>query len=242
MVAMTAHPARVLSVLLTTLILSGHIVAGAADNWPQFRGSRAGVARRRCRPARQLERDGERRLEDRRPRARAGARRSCGAITSSSRPPSTPRTEEPLKPVRPTRGARRRPDVRPRHRLVHRLVPLGRLRHRFQERQASAGRAPFTTGVPVEPKHQKNSYASETPATDGERVYVYSGNVGLFAFDMNGKPAWSKPMRAVQGALRLGPRLVARRPQGSRLHRQRQRRAVVHRGVRRAHRRGDLDA
>ena len=26
------------------------------------------------------------------------------------------------------------------------------------------------TGVPVEPKHQKNSYASETPATDGERV------------------------------------------------------------------------
>src|SRR5437867_1414398 len=50
------------------------------------------------------------------------------------------------------------------------------------------------TGVPVEPKHQKNSYASETPATDGERVYVYSGNAGLFAFDMNGKPVWSKPM------------------------------------------------
>jgi hypothetical protein len=41
---------------------------------------------------------------------------------------------------------------------------------------------------------QKNSYASETPATDGERVYVYSGNAGLFAFDMNGKSVWSKPM------------------------------------------------
>jgi outer membrane protein assembly factor BamB len=50
------------------------------------------------------------------------------------------------------------------------------------------------TSVPSEPKHQKNSYASETPLTDGERVYAYFGNVGLFAFDMNGAPVWSKPM------------------------------------------------
>ena len=50
------------------------------------------------------------------------------------------------------------------------------------------------TGVPSEPKHQKNSYASETPLTDGERVYAYFGNVGLSAFDMNGVPVWSKPM------------------------------------------------
>ena len=44
------------------------------------------------------------------------------------------------------------------------------------------------------PKHLKNSYASETPVTDGERVYFYFGNAGLFAFDMTGKPVWSKPM------------------------------------------------
>jgi outer membrane protein assembly factor BamB len=50
------------------------------------------------------------------------------------------------------------------------------------------------TSVPSEPKHQKNSYASETPITDGERVYAYFGNLGLFAFDMSGKPVWSKPM------------------------------------------------
>src|SRR5882672_7719505 len=50
------------------------------------------------------------------------------------------------------------------------------------------------TSVPSEPKHQKNSYASETPVTDGERVYAYFGNLGLFAFDMSGKPVWSKPM------------------------------------------------
>ena len=48
--------------------------------------------------------------------------------------------------------------------------------------------------APTQARHQKNSYASETPATDGERVYAYFTNAGLFAFDMNGKPVWSKPM------------------------------------------------
>ena len=43
-------------------------------------------------------------------------------------------------------------------------------------------------------KHLKNSYASETPVTDGERVYVYFGDVGLFAFDMKGTPSWSRPL------------------------------------------------
>ncbi len=48
--------------------------------------------------------------------------------------------------------------------------------------------------VPAVPKHLKNSYASETPVTDGERVYVYFGGVGLFVFDMKGTPVWSKPL------------------------------------------------
>jgi len=50
--------------------------------------------------------------------------------------------------------------------------------------------------VPPQPVHQKNSYASETPVSDGERVYVYLGYVGLFAFDLQGAPVWSKPMTA----------------------------------------------
>ncbi len=50
--------------------------------------------------------------------------------------------------------------------------------------------------VPQQPMHQKNSYASETPVTDGERVYVYLGYAGLFAFDMRGAPVWAKPMDA----------------------------------------------
>jgi hypothetical protein len=54
------------------------------------------------------------------------------------------------------------------------------------------------TGVPAKSRHLKNSYAAETPVTDGERVYAYFGDVGLFAFDMEGKALWSKPMDAFE--------------------------------------------
>ena len=53
------------------------------------------------------------------------------------------------------------------------------------------------TALPSHPVHQKNSYASETPVTDGERVYVYLGYAGIFAFDMSGAPVWSTPMKAL---------------------------------------------
>ena len=46
------------------------------------------------------------------------------------------------------------------------------------------------TGKPTSPIHLKNSYASETPVTDGENVYVSFGNVGLFCFDMKGNSVW----------------------------------------------------
>ena len=59
--------------------------------------------------------------------------------------------------------------------------------------------------VPLQPVHQKNSYASETPVTDGQRVYVYLGYVGLFAFDMTGKPAWSKLMPTPKMRTGWGP-------------------------------------
>jgi len=48
------------------------------------------------------------------------------------------------------------------------------------------------TAVPQQPVHIKNTYASETPVTDGKRIYVYFGNVGLFCYDLDGKELWSK--------------------------------------------------
>jgi len=47
-------------------------------------------------------------------------------------------------------------------------------------------------GVPGGARHLKNTYASETPVTDGERVYAYFGNTGLFTYDLDGKLLWSK--------------------------------------------------
>ena len=50
------------------------------------------------------------------------------------------------------------------------------------------------SGVPDFPRHMKNTYASETPTTDGERVYVRFGDLGLCAFDMDGQEVWNVPI------------------------------------------------
>ncbi len=42
-------------------------------------------------------------------------------------------------------------------------------------------------GIPPMERHPRNSYASETPVTDGERVYAYFANIGLFCCDFDGR-------------------------------------------------------
>src|SRR5688572_5099485 len=45
-------------------------------------------------------------------------------------------------------------------------------------------------------RHRKNTYASETPVTDGERLYVsFGGNVGVFCYTMDGKLLWEHKWR-----------------------------------------------
>ena len=48
------------------------------------------------------------------------------------------------------------------------------------------------TGRPVVPRHPKSSYAAETPTTDGERVYVLFGDVGLYCYDLEGQQLWAR--------------------------------------------------
>ena len=52
-------------------------------------------------------------------------------------------------------------------------------------------------GYPNQARHLKNSYASETPLVDADRVYAYFGNLGVFAFDHNGEPSWTQRLEAV---------------------------------------------
>ena len=54
----------------------------------------------------------------------------------------------------------------------------------------------FYKGRPPGGRHRKNSFVSESPVTDGKFIYVYVANLGLWAFDLKGKPAWSTPLEA----------------------------------------------
>jgi outer membrane protein assembly factor BamB len=52
--------------------------------------------------------------------------------------------------------------------------------------------------------HIKNTYASETPVCDGERVYAYFGNIGLFCYDHAGKQLWTKTWDPVKTQMGWG--------------------------------------
>jgi outer membrane protein assembly factor BamB len=60
-------------------------------------------------------------------------------------------------------------------------------------------------GTPRSPRHPKNSYASETPTTDGQRVYVLFGNLGVYAYDFDGALAWSHRLDAQNDQWGWGP-------------------------------------
>ena len=53
-------------------------------------------------------------------------------------------------------------------------------------------------GVPETGHHIKNTFASETPVTDGERLYAYFGNTGLFAYDFEGRLLWDRQWEVVE--------------------------------------------
>jgi outer membrane protein assembly factor BamB len=72
----------------------------------------------------------------------------------------------------------------------------GEIRYMLYAVDAGSGRVMWEReahkGAPFGGRHRKNTYASETPATDGERVYTYFGNVGLFAYTLDGAHVWTK--------------------------------------------------
>ena len=51
-------------------------------------------------------------------------------------------------------------------------------------------------GKPKSSIHLKNSYASETPVTDGKLLYCYFGSQGLYALDFKGNLVWTHEVPA----------------------------------------------
>jgi outer membrane protein assembly factor BamB len=49
-------------------------------------------------------------------------------------------------------------------------------------------------GTPKTKRHPKSSQASSTPVTDGQRVIVWFGSEGLYAYDFNGKELWKRDL------------------------------------------------
>jgi outer membrane protein assembly factor BamB len=60
-------------------------------------------------------------------------------------------------------------------------------------------------GKPRIPIQQSNTYASETPVSDGQRVYAYFGMHGLYCFDFDGKQLWKKDFGAYPTVMGQGP-------------------------------------
>jgi len=48
--------------------------------------------------------------------------------------------------------------------------------------------------IPYLPSRRENTHANETPVTDGKRVYVYFGMIGLYCYDFDGNLIWEKDL------------------------------------------------
>lgn len=67
--------------------------------------------------------------------------------------------------------------------------------------ERSSGKILWRHGAPAEQferVHEVSSPANSTPATDGERVYVYFASCGLLCYDFDGHELWNKAMPLVQ--------------------------------------------
>ena len=56
--------------------------------------------------------------------------------------------------------------------------------------------------LPQEQGHRTASLASNSPVTDGERLFAFFGSFGLYCLDLNGEPLWEKdfgPMQSLHG-------------------------------------------
>jgi outer membrane protein assembly factor BamB len=63
----------------------------------------------------------------------------------------------------------------------------------------------LASAAPEIARHIKNSFASETPVTDGRRVYVYFGSAGVVgALNMSGETVWTTELGAFETTLGFG--------------------------------------
>jgi outer membrane protein assembly factor BamB len=65
-------------------------------------------------------------------------------------------------------------------------------------------RTSVTQQVPHEPGHNTNTFASSSPVSDGERLYVSFGSRGVFCLDLDGKQLWDVNLGQMQTRAQFG--------------------------------------
>ncbi len=166
--------------VLPTFLLGA--AAGLAGDWTQFRGSNGdGVAE-------------ESRLSSEWSKTKniawkvqvPGYGWSCPIITGDKVFLTTAITEKQKRPGGGGGGGEPAPDVV----FRYEIHCLDRDTSKTLWHQLAAERKP-----PIG-THLSNTYATETPVTDGERVYAYFGMIGLYCYDLTGKQLWTKDLGA----------------------------------------------
>jgi outer membrane protein assembly factor BamB len=59
-------------------------------------------------------------------------------------------------------------------------------------------------GKPRIPTQPSNTYATETPITDGQRIYAYFGMHGVYCYDLDGSLLWKKDLGSYPMAMGFG--------------------------------------
>ena len=85
--------------------------------------------------------------------------------------------------------------------LVRHLVAVDRATGKILWDQSVAARLPEDNFSGYLTEH---GYASSTPVSDGERVYVFFGKTGACAFDLAGKQLWAAPLGQMSSNRRWG--------------------------------------
>jgi outer membrane protein assembly factor BamB len=177
-------------IVIVGLMLLSLAGASAADQWPQFRGRQAGVA------------DDDPALPDRWSESENVAWKIdlpgqgwSSPVVWNDHVIVTTAVGEGTEPIAARGLADPTADSRVTTPSVHRWVVYD---------------IDFKTGTirwmrelgkskPAIARQAKNTYASETPVTDGERIYVYVGSLGIVAaLDFDGTPVWTREVGAFE--------------------------------------------
>ncbi len=186
-------------ILLLALAVAGLSSAGLADDWPQFRGpNAAGIAGEKGLPS-EWGPDKNVAWKVKVP----GVAWSSPIISGDKVILTTAITENQRKPQagggfgggRPPGGGGRPPGGFGRG---GGSPPNALYRWEIHCLDRATGKTLWTElaleAKPRIPTHGSNTFATETPVTDGERVYAYFGMHGVFCLDLSGKLVWKKDL------------------------------------------------